>query len=157
MSERSWRVSFTIADPSETVVWPAATGEASRRDGLWRHTCLEIFVGSARTRSYVEINVAPSGDWALYRFESYRKPPALPEGPAAAEFAVSGPFSRRTVSFTIDLAQLESLVGGPKWRWQPTAVLETRSESSHWAPTHPGDGPDFHRLDHLPLWDPFST
>src|SRR6185295_4320038 len=42
------------------------------KDGLWRHTCFEVFVAT-RSRAYREYNFSPSGEWATYAFRSYRK------------------------------------------------------------------------------------
>src|SRR5258705_10346512 len=41
-------------------------------DGLWRHTCFEVFLARKGSRAYREYNLAPSGEWASYAFSSYR-------------------------------------------------------------------------------------
>src|SRR5512143_3440893 len=43
-----------------------------RRDRLWEHTCCEAFVGAPAGTGYLELNLAPSGDWALWAFDDYR-------------------------------------------------------------------------------------
>ena len=43
-----------------------------RRDGLWQHTCFEAFFGVLGSDDYWEFNLAPSGDWNVYRFAGYR-------------------------------------------------------------------------------------
>src|SRR5262245_63050261 len=44
----------------------------ARADGLWRHTCFEIFIRKPQSASYCELNFSPSGEWAAYRFAGYR-------------------------------------------------------------------------------------
>src|SRR5689334_15899567 len=41
-----------------------------RTDGLWRHTCFEIFILKPDGKGYIEFNFAPSGEWALYDFKA---------------------------------------------------------------------------------------
>ena len=42
--------------------------EPERADELWRHTCFEAFVAPRDGDAYYELNFAPSGAWAAYRF-----------------------------------------------------------------------------------------
>jgi hypothetical protein len=147
---------FSIDDASALVVWPEASLAPQQRDELWRHTCMELFIGLDRAPSYCECNVSPSGDWAFYYFEAYRtRSSFVGPPPAPQSFSVSAHAERRTVTFAVDLHRIHDLIGHPSWRWQPTAVLETASGPSYWAPSHPGDRPDFHRLSHRPPWDPY--
>ena len=41
-------------------------------DGLWEHTCFEVFVAVEGKASYHEFNFSPSGQWAAYAFSDYR-------------------------------------------------------------------------------------
>ena len=43
-----------------------------RRDRLWETTCCEAFLAIPGGETYWEINLAPNGDWAVYRFDRYR-------------------------------------------------------------------------------------
>src|SRR5579864_8938224 len=52
-----------------------------RTDELWRHTCFEAFLQPEPGSAYVELNFAPSTQWAAYRFTGYRK------GMTPADFA----------------------------------------------------------------------
>jgi hypothetical protein len=96
-------------------------------DGLWRHTCFEVFVSRKGKRAYREYNFSPSGEWAAYAFSSYRKragrkiPPARWDG-LVATIAARGPLK----------------VG-------ISAVIEdTTGAFSYWALRHPPGKPDFH-------------
>lgn len=154
---RTWRVQFVVVDPAEVVVWPAPSMHAGERDGLWQHTCLELFIGLDRADNYGEVNVSPSGDWAFYYFDTYRNrqnhvgPTPVPSG-----IRVERVPTRRIVGFELDVGRLHDLIGHPPWRAQPTAVLETKSGLTYWAPSHPSVRPDFHRFDGCQLWDPYD-
>ncbi len=41
-------------------------------DGLWEHTCFEVFVAVEGEEGYHEFNFSPSGQWAAYAFSDYR-------------------------------------------------------------------------------------
>src|SRR6266567_4280950 len=42
------------------------------RGQLWRHTCFEAFIALDGQSGYHEFNFAPSEEWAVYAFSSYR-------------------------------------------------------------------------------------
>lgn len=117
---------------------PAAPGPA---DGLWRETCLELFVAAGSGAAYREFNFAPSGRWAAYAFSGYRAPDAGPvPAPPRCQWtrAASGALALR--------AELPAaaLPRGP-WRIGISAVLEAADGSlSYWALRHPAARPDFH-------------
>ncbi|UXR63127.1 DOMON-like domain-containing protein [Bdellovibrio bacteriovorus] len=138
-------VKFKIAGNIERILWPKAATQISREDGLWKHTCLEAFVGTGSTpRSpYLEVNCAPNGHWNAYSFSSYREDmqPALdtrvrlqhhePEQQEALfEIEID---SQKPFDFTcLGL----------------TAVIEfTDGSLSYWSLSHPGSDPDFHNKD----------
>ncbi len=62
---------YRIAAARPLLVMPTA-GSGERRDGLWQHTCCELFLGAATGSAYLELNLSPAGDWALYHFSGYR-------------------------------------------------------------------------------------
>ena len=68
---------------------------ARRRDGLWQHTCFEVFLRPDGSDSYHEFNFAPSGDWAAYRFAGRRLDRAHPKyrrpGSSAAASRMAAP------------------------------------------------------------------
>lgn len=124
-----------------TGVVPAIPAPAApaRTDGLWQHTCFELFVKPAASEGYYEFNFSPSSQWAAYRFDGYREGMAdLPLAPPAIEPIEAG------IRVTIDLGDLPA---GP-WRVALTAVIEERDGTkSYWALNHPGGAPDFHHPD----------
>lgn len=125
---------------------PPAGERSGRRDGLWQHTCLEAFIGAAAQKAYWELNLAPSGDWNVYRLSDYRQ--ELVEEPCytALPFAVirsgaAGPglILRLACPLPGELAAAGPLQVGV------TAVIEADDGSlSYWALHHPGPDADFH-------------
>jgi hypothetical protein len=135
---------FELAGEMDRLVLPG-TGDATRRDGLWQHTCCEAFVTS-RSGGYVELNFASSGDWAAYRFETYRKrqlpDPALPPPVIAA--------NRRPERFVLEarvnMAAIDDVDPAAGVGVGLAVVAEeTDGRRSYWALRHDRDLPDFHQ------------
>ena len=114
---------------------------AARADGLWRQTCCEIFLRTADAPAYDEFNFSPSGQWAAYRFGSYRS--------GMVELECGKP---PTIACEIlpDRMRLEACIGptGPTPRpllAALSAVLKDREGGlCYWALKHPPGKPDFH-------------
>ena len=66
---------FVVWGEVDRIAWPAEAAQG-RADDLWRHTCFEAFVGDP-AGGYLELNFAPSSQWAAYRFDGYRRGWAL--------------------------------------------------------------------------------
>ena len=108
-----------------------------RTDGLWTSTCFEMFIGTGEV-SYVELNFAPSGQWAAYGFSKYRE--------GMRELGLATPrisFARNRLVATVELA---ADAGSP---FNMAAVIERKDGMrSYWALAHPkGNRPDFHSRD----------
>ena len=113
-----------------------------RLDGLWEHTCFEAFFARANQDRYWELNVSPSGDWNLYRFESYRSDGVREQ---AVEPQIHWQSSPRDCRCTIVL-NLD-----PWWTQVqlPELAISMVLQDSHdglsyWALSHHGTEPDFH-------------
>jgi hypothetical protein len=108
-----------------------------RADGLWKSTCFEAFIATGRT-SYVELNFAPSGQWAAYSFQDYRD--------GMHDLDIVTPeirFEENRLIAAVELAATaRSLLN-------LTAVIERKDGArSYWALAHPeGNRPDFHSRD----------
>jgi len=124
---------------------PTAGG---RTDDLWKHTCLEAFVGPANGAGYHEFNLAPSTQWAAYGFSSYREgmAPIQPfDDPSVSVETTADRFVQRA---TLNLSDLPGLRPDADWRLALTAVIEQRDGlKSYWALAHPAGRPDFHHAD----------
>lgn len=134
-----WRLD--IAPASLIVPAPA---RPERRDGLWRTTCVEMFLKRGEDAAYLEFNFSPSGEWAAYRFAAYRDgaAPVDPFSAPALRFEASGDAVRLQVNF--DPGAPPPTLAHP-WRVGLSAVIEeTGGTRSYWALAHPGAEPDFH-------------
>lgn len=142
-----------------------------RRDELWRHTCFEAFVRVGESDTYHEFNFAPSGDWACYRFLSYRggmeaeknagepridvdvrRAPLSAERQGQLVAAGLDPLDRFEAPFysltaMLDLERTALPVDVP-WHLGLSAIVEERNGAiSYWALQHPAGDPDFHHPD----------
>jgi hypothetical protein len=112
-------------------------------EGLWRHTCCELFLMRPGEKSYRELNFSPSGEWAAYEFSRYRE-----GGP----LAVPDPGIRLRQEH--GRLELEAAVAVParKIRVGLSAVIEDREGNlSYWALRHAPGKPDFHHPDAFAL------
>lgn len=120
-----------------------APGE--RTDGLWRNTCLEAFIRDAQGGAYVELNFAPSGQWAFYAFDGYRagmRNAAADPAPVVQAHAADDVLE---VSAHLPLAQLRAALPARPWRLALCAVIESMDGAhSYWALAHAQGKPDFH-------------
>ena len=131
---------------------PATPGPA---DGLWQHTCFELFTAVPGEAAYQEFNFSPSGQWAAYRFgaERVRDPVAERLHPAPAPW-----IDLYQTADTLTLQAWLPLSAWPAHAAQQTlqlglsAVLEDRhGQLSYWALQHPSAQPDFHHRSGLSL------
>lgn len=121
----------------------------TRADGLWEHTCFEVFLCEAPGEAYYEFNLSPSTHWAAYGFTGAgRLGRTSPEGarPPRIETRVDG--EAYEFAATLDLERLANLRADAKWVLGLSAVIEERDgRKSYWALRHPLDAPDFHHPD----------
>lgn len=123
---------------------PARTGE------LWRHTCFEAFLKAEGSEAYLEINLAPSGQWAAYLFDGYRE--GMREAPLAAPPAIAFDAAEGALELSAELDLTGLLPPDAAWRLALTAVIEeTVGRTSYWALAHPPGRADFHRDDGFAL------
>lgn len=137
------------ADP-ELVRVPQPAANAGRTDGLWAHTCFEAFVALPPSTRYLELNFSPSGEWAAYRFASYRQdmlPAALR---AAPRLTLSRRGQRLELQAEVDVSGTEA--AGARLRIGLSTVVEDREgRLSYWALRHPPGRPDFHHPESFAL------
>jgi hypothetical protein len=138
-----------VADPA-AIVWPEPR-PAQRQDGLWQHTCFELFAKPASDSGYRELNFSPSTCWAVYAFDHYRTGMRAPEVKIAPSIRTELDVNCLTLEATIERSALpfhenERVLLGL------SAVLEERERGkSYWALAHPAATPDFHHSDAFTL------
>jgi hypothetical protein len=107
---------------------------ARTADPLWRHTCCELFVARPGG-GYREYNFSPSGEWAAYEFDGYRKGGRTVE--ASPEIVVRREPS--SLELKVSVAEKAGRIG-------LSAVIEEEDGAiSYWALRHAPGKPDFHR------------
>ena len=144
------RLAYAVGGDTAAVRWPAAGAGGGRADGLWRSTCLEAFVAPAGGAGYAELNFAPAGDWAAYRFSGPRAGMAELPCPPPVLTTEAGEGALRLTA-EVDLSQAAAFLGR-RWRVGLTAVIEdTTGRLSYWALRHPAGKPDFHHPDSFVL------
>ncbi len=137
------RLWYVITGAIEGLVMPPL-GKPAREDGLWHHSCCEAFVRSGAGTAYREINLSPSGKWAAYDFDAYRKGGSNPEmrPPMISTAVVKGRFA-----VGADL-HFDGAMASAPWHVGLSAVIEAKDgNKSYWALSHAGDKPDFHNAD----------
>jgi len=127
------------------LVIPAAADAPTRRDELWRSTCVEMFVGVPGKTGYIEVNLSPSRDWNVYRFDDYRFAMTQIDVARFEAHASSVEFSMM-LGFVMVLPP--DLGTAPMLEAGVSAVLQhSDGATTHWALAHRGSRPDFHRRD----------
>ena len=137
-------VTFTLDADMSRVSLPH-TRTPARADGLWRHTCFEVFVALPESEAYCELNFSPSGEWAIYGFVGYRRGMTPLEVRRPPRIAVR-PMARGLVLEAITgLDELPSPQPGSPLRAGAAAVIEEKDgRITYWALAHPAERPDFH-------------
>lgn len=147
-------ITYRLRGPLASVVLPAprTASTPKRLDGLWKHTCFELFLAAEGMEPYWEVNLAPNGDWNLYRLESYRQGLTPVSDRNALPFTVraSGQDQEQgslEVALTLELPQeLVEECRHRHLRLGITAVIEHGEGSlTYWALAHGGEEADFHR------------
>jgi hypothetical protein len=164
----SLSVEATVARRGETFVFrpslsgnltmlaiPPAAQNPQRRDGLWRETCLELFLGETGSEGYLEFNLSPSGDWNVYRFDVYRKGMREEAAYDALPFRVDRGKDRLALSIELDLGKLFP-PGRPLSAGVAAVVRSASGGTFHWALAHTSPRPDFHARDAFRLHFPAS-
>lgn len=150
--ELVWR----LAGDLDALVLPEPSPSRRRCDGLWQTTCLEAFWGFTGHDAYGELNLAPSGDWNLYRLSHYRGPLTPVALAAAPPWQVRRTAGEWEVAVELDLSEVagggELGAAGLPLEVSLTAVIEQVGQGvSYWALAHTGAEPDFHRRDSFRL------
>jgi len=133
-------VSFLLFGDMGKAIVPQPA-KATRRDGLWKSTCFEVFVRRQAADAYLEYNFSPSGDWAAYGFDDYRaNMRELTCNKPSINVDASPGHLQLSAEFDIPVNYDSPL------RIGLSAVIEDASgNSSYWALKHSTGTPDFHR------------
>lgn len=126
-----------------------------RADELWRTTCFEAFIKPQGSETYFELNLAPSGRWAAYRFDSYRsgmRPAGIEGRPDPDILLYDGIWVQDA---TFDFSGEPELDPARTWQIGLSAVVEEQDGTkSYWALEHGAGPPDFHNAACFAYWLP---
>lgn len=138
-------LNYRLTGELEVLLVPELSNP-SRADELWKHTCFEIFILKADVPGYVELNFAPTGQWAAYSFRSRRSGmrniDQVKQAPVGTMM-----FGRQFVlKAELDLSGVEGLPPEDMpWRAAISTVIEAADgRKAYWAIQHPEGNPDFH-------------
>ncbi|MEB3257659.1 MAG: DOMON-like domain-containing protein [Cyanobacteriota bacterium] len=142
-------ITYQLKGPLASVVLPtpSTTGAPHRLDGLWKHTCFELFLAAEGLEPYWEVNLAPNGDWNLYRLDGYRRGLAPMGDRDALPFAVKDSEESLVLNLWLELPRELALACRQRaLQLGITAVMEhPQGDLTYWALTHGGEEADFHR------------
>jgi len=119
-----------------------------RADDLWQHSCFEVFVMAGEGPGYREFNLSPSGEWAVYEFQSYRNGGVL-ENELSPEIRVREAKDKLELSAEISQGLLPH--DRPLRLGLSAVVEDVDGILSYWALRHPAGKPDFHHTDAFAL------
>lgn len=123
-----------------------------RAEGLWRHTCFEVFLAVKRQPTYYEFNFSPSGEWAAYGFKSYRDGGPIEVDGLEPEITVRSAANNFELEAIVRLDRLPAVTRQIPLRLGISAVIEENDGTlSYWALKHPPGKPDFHHPDSFAL------
>lgn len=115
-----------------------------RTDYLWQQTCFEAFVGAKGQKAYLEFNLSPSTEWAVYAFEDHRRGMRNPDLITDPEIALDKTAEELRLTAKLDLNGLPGM-DAVRLEFSATAVIEEMNgQKSLWALAHPSGNPDFH-------------
>jgi hypothetical protein len=124
---------------------PRPKGVAER---LWQHTCCELFVQRRGVAGYHELNFAPSGEWAGYRFQAYSEAQSVLDHSLDPHLQVRTSAVQLELEAAIRLERLAPEHARDALALSVAAVIEERDgRLSYWAVAHPRGKPDFHHHD----------
>lgn len=139
-------LTYIVKGADRLIVPAPSAGE--RVDGLWNTTCFECFVKPVETEDYYEFNFSPSGDWAAFGFDGYRR------GKRDLKLHIP-PMSDRDENgdpdtYVYDVClNLSDVPGASLILGLATVIEEQGGRKSYWALTHPPGPPDFHHPDNF--------
>ncbi len=144
--ERNLHLSYQLFGSLTLLRIPALQPPAAV-DGLWEHTCFEVFIAIEDEQGYHEFNFAPSGQYAAYGFNSYRLRSnwVIGHAPLISFSKSNDCYQLQTM---IAAADLPVNTAGKPFRLGLSAVIELQDGNlSYWALHHPSEHPDFHHRD----------
>lgn len=141
-------LNFVLTGDIKTLNLPRPSETPRRVEGLYHHTCFEVFI--KRGKRYLEWNFSLAGHWCLFLFDDYRKQSNFNIQLDSSFFTVDQISQSPKVAnlkVSIPLAKLEFL-GTEPFQLGLSAVIEhPKGILSYWALEHRDKKPNFHHPD----------
>lgn len=148
---RSLKVVYTLNGVVERLRIPPRRS-VRRTDGLWQHTCFELFIGAQNDAEYYEFNFSPSGEWAAYGFRGYRDGSSIDSDDLEPKIVVQQGVETLELSAVLRVDSLPGIAPKIRLLLGLSAVIEHLNGSlSYWSLKHPSGKPDFHHADAFAL------
>ena len=128
----------------EEVLLPPGSLRPDRKDELWKATCFEFFLAIKNQPGYWEFNMAPSGDWNVYRMDAYRRI-GFREERAISQLPLE--INAESDAYSLEVSADLSAIIRPREDLQiaVTAIIQTKDgHETYWALAHPAPYADFH-------------
>jgi len=123
-----------------------------RAEGLWQHTCFEVFLAVKGQPTYYEFNFSPSGEWAAYAFKTYRDGGPIEDDGLDPKIAVRSAANSFELEALVRLDRLLAIQPPVALGLGLSAVIEENDGTiSYWALKHSPGKPDFHHPDSFAL------
>ena len=144
-------IHYALTGKIEDIFLPSPSVNATRKDDLWKTTCLEFFLAVKDLPQYWEFNISPSGDWNVYYMDAYRRI-GFREEMSIQQLQFE--MQKRTNVFQLNAAvdlnpiiRVEHIL-----EVGVTAVIQTKEgRETYWALTHPASEADFHQRESFDL------
>lgn len=137
-------IHYALIGKIEDIFLPSLSVNPTRKDNLWKSTCLEFFLAVKELPQYWEFNLSPSGDWNVYYMDSYRRI-GFREETSIQQLQFER--QKRTNVFQLNAAvDLNPIIRVEQiLEVGVTAVIQTTEGSeTYWALMHPAPEADFH-------------
>jgi len=145
--ESGFQLIYRVKGPVQEIKLPPQKSP-SRKEGLWRETCFEIFMSKSGSSSYAEWNFSPSLEWCLFSFKSYREKlnEVIEENPLIQmKITLKSELEMRVNISASNAVSLTSFFKADPIEILPASILELHDGSFlYYAPRHQGSKPDFH-------------
>ena len=139
-------ISYRLTGDLKQVLIPSVTAHPYRQFELWEATCFELFIAPVNESYYWEINLAPSGNWNIFRLDDYRQGQRNEEKIASLPMQIQQTEKLITLDLQLNLDIL--VVENQALDVSVTTVIQDQSNNfSYWALQHTGEVADFHRRD----------
>jgi hypothetical protein len=137
-------IQYVLHGKIGNILLPDLSAISTRKDELWKTTCLEFFLAVKDSPQYWEFNMSPSGDWNVYHMDAYRRIGFREEILIQQlPFQVQKDANSLVLDASVDLNPIiqvkQDLEIGI------TAIIETKDgNETYWALVHPAPQADFH-------------